>query len=527
MDDANLRIKAEYGDANDGEDNFTDSNTDLSNLLPIPVLVCNDAGSLIYLNAAANNFFGAEIQKGNTEWHNHLRLYTLQGIPLNYNPFTETSSIQNSTRESIIIENTIGEKRRVSVIPQPIVTAGGSRTCLFTLIPLPEDDTLQTQLESANKIAAHTRIPTDYVYRMIEEVQDYAIIMLDKNGTILNWNRGAERIKGYSADEIIGQNFRKFYLPEDNERQLPARLITEAMEKDRALHEGWRVRKNGSIFWGVVVITAIHDNSGEIIGFTKVTRDLTDKKAAEDKIRNYSAELEFKNRELEEFAYIASHDLQEPLRKIQTFAALIKANPEKLEKNQAYNEKILSAAERMSGLVQEVLRYAKMAYGAETATVDLNIELQHAIEDYEVLIKEKNARLHIDFLPLVKGYEVQLRQLFSNLIGNALKFAPTDRRPELQISCAPAPHTDILKMPALRANLHYHKFEFKDNGIGFSEEFCGKIFKMFQRIDTAKEGYGIGLALCQKIVNNHHGYIKAESEIGHGTKITLYLPAMY
>lgn len=112
--------------------------------------------------------------------------------------------------------------------------------------------------------------------KMVAEVEDYAIIMLDLDGTILNWNKGAERIKGYTEKEIVGQNFRIFYLPEDRQSGLPEKLILEAIKTGRAKHEGLRVRKNGNKFWGTIVITALHNDKGEVIGFTKVTRDLTD-----------------------------------------------------------------------------------------------------------------------------------------------------------------------------------------------------------------------------------------------------------
>src|SRR5690606_5601664 len=119
-------------------------------------------------------------------------------------------------------------------------------------------------------------------HKMIEEVQDYAILLLDRNGFILNWNKGAEKIKGYSEKEILGKNFRIFYLDHDRKSKLPERLIEQALQTGRAMHEGLRLRKDGTTFWGAIVITALHDENNNIIGFTKVTRDLTEKKIAED-----------------------------------------------------------------------------------------------------------------------------------------------------------------------------------------------------------------------------------------------------
>jgi len=138
----------------------------------------------------------------------------------------------------------------------------------------------------------------DRHYRMINEVQDYSIILLDKEGNIESWSAGAEKIKGYAASEILGKNFGIFYTPKDLDAQLPERLIQQAVTAGRATHEGWQLRKNGSVFWANVVITALHDESGEVVGFSKVTKDLTERKIAEDNLRNYAEQLKLKNNEL-------------------------------------------------------------------------------------------------------------------------------------------------------------------------------------------------------------------------------------
>src|SRR6478735_6209891 len=166
--------------------------------------------------------------------------------------------------------------------------------------------------------------------RMISEVEDYAILLMNEDGIIQNWNKGAEKIKGYKASEIIGKNFRLFYRKEDQDKKLPETLIQRATEKGKASHEGWRLRKDGTMFWGSIVITALHDENNKLIGFTKVTRDLTEKKIADDTLKEYASRIEKHNEELirinkdlDAFTYMASHDLQEPLRKIKTFCNFI------------------------------------------------------------------------------------------------------------------------------------------------------------------------------------------------------------
>src|ERR1700749_4069322 len=159
----------------------------------------------------------------------------------------------------------------------------------------------------------------DQYHLMIEEIEDYAILMLDRDGIICNWNKGAEKIKGYREEEAVGKHFRIFYRQEDRDAGLPEQLIERAVREGKAIHEGWRQRKDGSVFWGSIVITALHNPEGQVIGFSKVTRDLTDKKRSEDRLRQYSRQLEAQNKELQQFAYAAAHDLKEPLRKIQVY----------------------------------------------------------------------------------------------------------------------------------------------------------------------------------------------------------------
>ncbi len=362
--------------------------------------------------------------------------------------------------------------------------------------------------------------------RMAEEVRDYAILLLSKEGHILNWNRGAERIKGYTESEVIGKHFSIFYLPDDRKSKLPEKLIRQAADEGRAMHEGWRLRKDNTIFWGSIVITALHDSDNNIIGFSKVTRDLTERKLAEDRLKKYTSELEAQNKELEQFAYIASHDLQEPLRKIQTFTEVLEKNIEDPEAAKKYLERIKSSAQRMSQLIRSVLEYSRLS-NADIVyePVNLNTVIENVKLDLELLISERGVTIEQGELPVVRGVPLQMQQLFFNLVSNAIKFS--DESPWLGISSRKVPPAEAREYPLLQPGMPYVEIVVKDKGIGFEQKYAARIFTIFQRLHGHKAypGTGIGLALCKKIVDNHHGHIRVESEPGKGSTFYVYLLA--
>jgi PAS domain S-box-containing protein len=370
------------------------------------------------------------------------------------------------------------------------------------------------------KLSGNALLDNDDLYhKMIEEVQDYAIILLDKNGNIVNWNKGAENIKGYSEAEIIGKNFSIFYLPEDQKTMLPNKLIAQAAEEGRATHEGWRVRKDKTTFWGFVVITALHDENDVIIGFTKVTRDLTERKLAEDQKDKDAKSIQLQNRQLEEFAYITSHDLQEPIRKIQTFISLLEKNIDNRENLLKYLGKINTSADRMVTLIKDVLDYSRLSHAPEQfMATDLNVVVKEVMIDFELLIAEKNVEIHYSGLPVITAVPIQMKQLFHNLIGNALKFNDKEQ-PVIEIA---SKHMDIINDNNIAEP--FYVLTVKDNGVGFDQKYADQVFQPFKRLDSSYTGTGIGLALCKRIANNHKGFIEVLSEEGRGTTFTISLP---
>ncbi|MDV3308723.1 MAG: PAS domain S-box protein [Cyclobacteriaceae bacterium] len=377
-----------------------------------------------------------------------------------------------------------------------------------------------------HKISSNGILDEEGFNRIIAEVKDYAIVILDEAGYIRNWNVGIESIKGFNRD-IIGQHFRIFYTPYDQESGLPESLLQEAKEQGRAVHEGWRVRKDKSRFWGSVVITALHDAKGRHIGFMKVTRDLTAKKIAEDQLRNYAADLEARNRELEQITYITSHDLQEPLRKIRTFGEVARRSMEDPSKVRMTLEKIDDSAARMSTLLRAIMEYTTLARitGIQTPT-DLNQVFQRAKGQLNNLILEKKAKVTCGPLPVVQGDFHQMVQLMVHIISNALKY--NTRVPEINVEADIIPRAQAVELPDYLTESEYVQIRFADNGIGFEKQYAPQIYDIFRRLHSTHQypGTGIGLALCRRIVQNHRGHISASSKPGEGSVFYVYLPAL-
>lgn len=409
---------------------------------------------------------------------------------------------------------------------QPEANGGNTPVRMFGTL---QDVTAQKRIEDNLKNSE------ERYHNMINEVQDYAIIRLNKNGEIENWNKGAEKIKGYKEEEIIGKHFSIFYTPSDQEKNLPQLVLEKAAKEGKASHEGWRMRRDRSVFWGNIVITALHDKNGEVIGFTKVTRDLTDIKIAENKLKQYAESVEQKNKkleqankELESFSYIASHDLQEPLRKIQAFTSrlLQKENDNLSEWGKDVFSKVQAAASRMQRLIEALLNFSRLDKTQdEPEPTDVNTMLEEIKHQLGETIETKKAIIEADQLPVMTVIPIQFQQLLINLISNALKYSKPDIAPHIRITYGLKEGKSIPGNSASDKN-KYHHLTFTDNGIGFDQQYSEKIFELFQRLHGKSEfeGTGIGLAICKKIVENHKGFINAKGETDKGAEFNIYIP---
>lgn len=274
----------------------------------------------------------------------------------------------------------------------------------------------------------------------------------------------------------------------------------------------------------------LQESNGNIYGAMVVGHDITEVMEATERVRwanealqQKNEELERSNNELESFNYIASHDLQEPLRKIQTFIDLLQRADDETERNR-YFEKIRLSAKRMSELIRSVLSYSRLSEKNEERTqVDLKEVIEEVMADFELMIAEKKAVIHIDNLPSVEGIHFQLRQLFHNLISNSLKFCPN--QPLINIT-GKRIEKGMQTEPWANSGQAYVYIKLSDNGIGFEQQFNEQIFQLFQRLHPKDQfsGTGIGLSIVKKIVENHKGKIIAEGEPGKGASFHIWIP---
>jgi len=373
-------------------------------------------------------------------------------------------------------------------------------------------------MEVEHKLVATEKLlqsSQDTYASLLGEIQDYAIITLDIHGNIVNWNKGAERIKGYTAQEIVGKHFSIFYTPAASAENQPELLLDAAIRDGRAQSEGYRVRKDNSLFWSSVAITALHNNEGELTGFIKITRDLTEKKLMEDQTQLYLRKLEEENRELEQFTYIASHDLQEPLRSISTLVELVATEYNgKLDENaDQYLRFIRETSNRMSDLIKALLDYSRIGKVKVKEPVDCNQIILNVVDDLRAAIHESKAQVIMENLPIVHAYPIELKLLFQNLLSNAIKFRQKDISPVIRITCVKREHE--------------YEFTFADNGIGIAPRHQEKVFEIFQRLHNKLqyEGTGIGLAHCKKIVTLHGGRIWFTSVPGEGSQFYFTISA--
>ncbi|HWQ15667.1 MAG TPA: PAS domain S-box protein [Roseiflexaceae bacterium] len=367
---------------------------------------------------------------------------------------------------------------------------------------------------------------------LVEGVRDYAIFMLDPGGRVVSWNSGAERITGYRAEEAVGRHFSFFYPEEDVRGGKPARELKIAIAEGRYEEEGWCIRKDGSHFLAHLLVTPLYDEAGRLRGFGKVTRDITERKRAED-VRRRSLELEADNRRIQEanrlkseFLANMSHELRTPLNGIIGFAELMhdgKVGPVSAE-HQEYLGDILTSARHLLRLINDILDLARV----ETGKLEFHpqpCDLAQLIDEVRHILRatavQKRIRVETAVDPALETVTldpVRLKQVLYNYLSNALKFT----EPEGRVTMRAAPvEPEVLGVEAFR-------LEVEDSGVGIAPEDVGRLFQEFEQLDAGRakrhQGAGLGLALTKRLVEAQGGRVGVESAPGRGSTFFAILP---
>ncbi len=341
----------------------------------------------------------------------------------------------------------------------------------------------------------------------IVESSDDAILSKGLDGKINSWNVGAERLFGYRSEEIVGKPI-SVLLPADRIHE-EEQIVGQFLRGERVEHmETVRVSKDGRPIDVSVSVSPLRDAEGRVIGASKIIRDITERKRAEQALQAITEDLRRSNQDLEQFAYVASHDLQEPLRMVTGYLQLIERRyKQNLDQNgMEFIDFAVDGATRMSRLITDLLDYSRVGTrGKPLVPVDTEKVLTRAVGNLGAAIADTGAEITHDPLPTVKGDSTQLTQLFQNLIGNAIKFRSPTKLCKVHVS-------------AQREGQQW-VFRVADNGIGIDPQYAQKIFLIFQRLHGRQQypGTGIGLAICKKIVERHGGRMWVNGCVGEGS----------
>jgi PAS domain S-box-containing protein len=364
---------------------------------------------------------------------------------------------------------------------------------------------------------------------MVSSIEDYAVYMLDASGNVISWNSGAEQIKGFRADEVIGRHFSCFFPKDEVRAGVPEHALAETTALGHFEDEGLRLRADGTTFLASVKMNAVRNEQGRLLGFVKVAHDITESRKKELRIQQLNealeqraSELEASNRELEAFGYSVSHDLRGPLRHIAGFVGILQKSPIMQSDPDCWRHLgiVAKAAGQMELLIDGLLSLSRTSRSEMRFTqTDMHALVAEVIEEQAPELKGREVTWNIHPLDPIQGDPHLLRLVWTNLISNALKYTRPRQRAEIEIG-------QETRLPGKDGTGGETVYYVRDNGVGFNMEYAHKLFGVFQRLHRAEdfEGTGIGLANVQRIVHRHGGCVWAESKPQEGAIFNFSLP---
>lgn len=390
---------------------------------------------------------------------------------------------------------------------------------------------LNEELEERIRERSNELLEAEQRFRlMVDNLRDYCIFFMDADGLITDWTDSAQRMDGYSPTQMLGRHYGVLFDPANPEHGKVRADQMLRLAASRGQHElhNWHMRKDGTQYWSHSVLIALRDDGGELRGFAKINRDMTDAKRLDDLMRNINDELENRvverteqllaaNKDLESFSYSVSHDLRSPLRHISSFVSLLEEHigSQCDEVSARYLNTIGNSARHMSQLIDGLLAFSRLGRAAVNVTP---VDFQLLVEAVVAQIGHDTEGRVVDWviahdLPVVQGDALLLREVWANLLGNAYKYSRPRERSRIEVGWSVDPVVG-------------YTFFVRDNGVGFDTKYAQKLFGVFQRLHRASEfeGTGIGLALTRRIIERHSGSIWAESELGVGSVFYFSLP---
>jgi PAS domain S-box-containing protein len=351
---------------------------------------------------------------------------------------------------------------------------------------------------------------------LVDSVKDYAISMLDPEGRVVSWNQGAERIRGYTAEEMIGESCARFFLPEDVAAGRPQALLARAAAEGRCEDEGWRVRKDGARYWADVVITALRDEDGKLRGFSNVARDMTERRRAEEALRRSGEGFRRASEVKSQFLAVMSHELRTPLSTMLISADMLRDpafGPLTEATVQDLAAKILASGRHLLGLIDDLLDLSRIEAGQlDLAVVPTPVGplLGEVRQTVAPMASDRGVLLHVpaDVPGQVLADPLRLRQVLLNLLTNAIKFTDTGGRVWVELS--------YLGESAM--------ISVRDTGVGIAPQDLDRIFQPFEKASITAAGAGLGLAIAQRLVELQGGMLQVASTVGAGTTFTVTVP---